>query len=202
MYLFIKKSWNNEWRILMDYWYAACTHENSNHIKLSLMKIKLNNFWQIKEISRTFTCQASITFNETVPQLASILKSFVFFPGTESTKTNLPITLRANYHNILNNWLLWNRNSKTYESCSSVSNWSEYKKANTLKYLISVSPDRLINFISMSTEEEQATSWLPKNLNFWMFYQKDVLWLIEDLSRSKSLLNIKKCTLIWPSSVL
>ncbi|XP_011870694.1 PREDICTED: uncharacterized protein LOC105563593, partial [Vollenhovia emeryi] len=90
----------NEW-----YWIVDLLHSQTkilpDHIKLTLMKIKINDtFHRLGEQFGISHAQASNIFNSTVPRLTHMLKTLIYFPDPMSIRKALPIPFRANYANV------------------------------------------------------------------------------------------------------
>ena len=139
----------NEWNWIIDLLHAQ-TKIKADHIKLTLMKIKVNDtFNRLGEQFGISYVQASNIFNFTVPRLANMLKTLIYFPDSISVRKNLPIPFRANYSNVQSIIDCFEiQIQKPTNSVHQALTWSEYKKCNTLKYLISSTPDGFINFVS------------------------------------------------------
>lgn len=85
----------------------------------------------------------------TVPAIASVLKSLVYFPPSSDVQMNQPIPFRKNYsqvQSIIDCFEI--QIEKPVDAVKQALTWSDYKGCNTIKYLISITPDGLINFIS------------------------------------------------------
>lgn len=121
-----------------------------DNIKLTLTKIKLNDtFVRLGDQFGISSTQASKIFNKCVIKLANVLKTLIYFCDKESVKRNLPIPFRANYSDvvaIIDEFEI--QIEKPSNPIHQALMWSEYKKCNTIKYLISSSPDGKINYIS------------------------------------------------------
>ena len=102
-----------------------------------------------------------------------MLQTLIYFPDPLSVREVLPIPFRANYSHVQSIIDCFEiKVQKPTNSVHQALTWSEYKKCNTLKYLISSSPDGLINFISngyggrindtLITEELGLLSVLPE----------------------------------------
>lgn len=77
------------------------TKIRADHINLSLIKIKINDLFQkLGEQFGMSHAQASQVFNYTIPRLANMLKTLIYFPDADLIKLNLPIPFRANYSNV------------------------------------------------------------------------------------------------------
>lgn len=120
------------------------------HILLCLKKIRLNN--PFKEIADDFSISpsnASKIFSKNVPILASAMRHFIVKLNKDRVKTCLPMAFRHKYHHvscIID--CLEIEIQKPTKALNQSLTWSEYKKANTIKYLVSCTPNGLVNYVS------------------------------------------------------
>lgn len=140
---------SNEWLWLI-YVLHISTKCNTDDIKLTLMKIRTNDtFSRLGHQFSLSTSQASRIFKKTVKPLAHYLQSLIYCPDTNSILKNLPIPFRAYYSNICSIIDAFEIEiEKPSDPVKQALTWSEYKKCNTLKYLIVCTPDGFISFVS------------------------------------------------------
>lgn len=123
---------------------------SEKHILLCLMKIRLNRtFSQLADDFDISLSQASKIFYNKMPSIVSVLMPFVKTFTKSTIKKNLPIAFRYKYNKI--NCIidcLEIEIQKPKKAIHQALTWSEYKKANTYKYLISCTPDGLVSFVS------------------------------------------------------
>ncbi|KAB0800806.1 hypothetical protein PPYR_06545, partial [Photinus pyralis] len=126
------------------------TKISKDNLMLTLMKIKLNDpFARLGDMFGMSLCNASKIFKKTLVQIEPHLKSLIFWPSSDKIKYYLPIPFRAHYSNVQSIIdCLEIQIQKPTEPVKQALTWSDYKKCNTLKYLISCTPDGFINFIS------------------------------------------------------
>ncbi|KAH9635598.1 hypothetical protein HF086_012267 [Spodoptera exigua] len=176
----------------------------SKHILITLKKIKLNESFSI--LALQFGCSQSTIcriFSRSISLIAAKLKDLIVWPASSDIYNNLPISFRRRYGNVVSIIdCLEIQIEKPSNAVHQSLTWSQYKKCNTLKYLISCTPDGLINFISdgyggratdvMIVQDSSYLQALPPN--------KAVMADrgFKDLS---CLLEAKRCTLIRPPSV-
>ncbi|KAL4709401.1 hypothetical protein ACJJTC_001197 [Scirpophaga incertulas] len=118
------------------------------NILITLKKIKLNDSYQRLEIDFN-TKNVSRIFRKTVVLLAKCFKQLIYFPTKEAVKEKLPIPFRRRYNNtvcIIDCFEI--RIEKPSNALHQALSWSQYKGCNTIKYLISITPDGTINFVS------------------------------------------------------
>ncbi|KAL5235981.1 hypothetical protein ACI65C_003400 [Semiaphis heraclei] len=130
----------------------------SSHIELeernifiTLMKIKLNDSFRrlgdMFGISESLVCRL---FHNTLPKLSAYFKQFIYWPKEKLIEELLPISFRYRYSSVQSIIdCLEIEIPKPSDPIKQALTWSDYKKCNTLKYLISSTPDGFINFISV-----------------------------------------------------
>lgn len=77
------------------------------------------------------------------------MKELIYWPSEISIKKNLPIPFRTTFskvQSIIDCLEIEIRKPSSAKQQALI--WSDYKKCNTVKYLISSTPDGLINFVS------------------------------------------------------
>lgn len=120
------------------------------HILITLKRIRLNDVYsRLADDFGMSTSNVSKVFLQTVPKLANVLQNFIFWPDAKTIKRLLPIPFRyrcAKVQSIID--CLEIEIEKPSNPLKQSLTWSEYKKCNTLKYLISCTPNGFINFIS------------------------------------------------------
>lgn len=143
----------------------------SEHILLTLMKIKLNDSFSRLgdqfDLSEGHACKI---FNKSILVIAHLLTKLIYWPDKARIIELLPIPFRARYHNVQSIIdCLEIQIEKPIDPFKQSLTWSEYKKCNTLKYMISSTPDGFINFISCGyggrtsdTELFQQSGYLQK----------------------------------------
>lgn len=120
-----------------------------------------------------------------------------------SVKKLLPIPFRANYSHVQSIIDCFEiQIQKPTNSVNQALTWSEYKKCNTLKYLISSTPDGFINFVSngyggrisdtLITEKSELLNVLPDGCG---------VMADRGFKQIQTILNQKKCILIRPPTV-
>lgn len=138
------------------------------HILLCLKKIRLNTpFSELGDQFSMSLSYASKIFMKSVVLIASVLHSFIIKPNKRSVKRNLPMAFRHKYHNvycIIDCFEI--EIQKPSKSVEQALTWSEYKKANTAKYLISSTPDGIINYISPGYSGRITDVLLVQNCSF------------------------------------
>ncbi|KAL4706943.1 hypothetical protein ACJJTC_005212 [Scirpophaga incertulas] len=136
------------------YYLIDLIEKNTNippiHILMCLKKIRLNN--SFKELADDFSITpsyASKIFLKNIPLLASVMRPFLVKLDKCNIKKNLPMAFRHKYNQvscIID--CLEIEIQKPSKALNQSLSWSEYEKANTIKYLVSCSPNGLVNYIS------------------------------------------------------
>ncbi|XP_047021860.1 uncharacterized protein LOC124631486 [Helicoverpa zea] len=121
-----------------------------NHILMCLKKIRLNNTF--RELADDFSMDpthSSKIFLRSIPLIASIMRPFLVKLDKHLTKINLPKALRHKYHSL--NCIIGCLEIEVLMPSRALSQslpWSEHKKSKTIKYLVSCTPNGLVNYIS------------------------------------------------------
>jgi len=97
-------------------------------------------------VSESYSCRI---FSKNINLIVGYFKEFIYWPNRDTIIKLLPIPFRYRYSNtqaIIG--CLEIEIPKPSDPVQQSLTWSDYKKCNSLKYLISCTPDGLINFIS------------------------------------------------------
>ncbi|KYN10865.1 hypothetical protein ALC57_16992, partial [Trachymyrmex cornetzi] len=173
-------------------------------VQLCLMKIRRQDtFERLAEQFCTSPSNASIVSRKTVPILSHLLKTLIFFPNPNLVKRTLPIAFRNSYSHVQSIVdAVEIQIEKPSNPVNQTLTWSEYKKCNTIKYLISCGLDGFINFIS--------TGYGGRISDVLLFEKCDILDKLPEkcgvmadrgFKNIKPLLVEKHCELIKPPSV-
>lgn len=174
------------------------------HIKLILMKLKLNDtFERLGDNFGMSSSNASRIFKKHVPILSHFLKTLICWPEKRSIKRSLPIPFRARYSNVVSIIDCFEiQIEKPSDPIMQALTWSEYKKCNTLKYLVSSTPDGLVNFISSGFGGRTTDVVLFEKCGFLNMLPKNCDVMADrGFKHIAKLINDKECTLIRPPSV-
>lgn len=147
-------------------------HNHTNikieHILLCLKKIRLNStFSELEDNFGISLSYASKLFLANIPIISSFLRSFIVNLDKKLIKKNLPIAFRHNYHNVscIIDCLEIDI-QKPSKALHQALTWSEYKKGNTVKYLISCTPNGLVNYVSQGFGGRASDITIVENCNF------------------------------------
>lgn len=88
-------------------------------------------------------------FTSTVPKLADVAQELIFWPDHYSMRKTLPIPFRYRYRQVESIIDCFEIEiEKSSDVLVQALTWSEYKKCNTLKYMVSATPRGMVNFVS------------------------------------------------------
>ncbi|XP_049704422.2 uncharacterized protein LOC110381940 [Helicoverpa armigera] len=121
-----------------------------NHILLCLKKIRLNNsFHELADYFGIDRTDASKIFLKNVPIIATVMRPFIATLSKEIIENQLPIAFRHRFNKVT---CIIDCLEIEVEIPSKTLNkafcWCENKKAHTIKYLISYTPNGLIHYVS------------------------------------------------------
>lgn len=177
---------------------------NSMYIFLTLKKIRTgDSFLSLADDFGTSEGNACKIFSKSVLVLSKFLRKCLITPDTFMVKLNLPLAFRARYSNVFCIIdCLEIEIEKPSDALKQSLTWSDYKKCNTLKYLISCTPDGIINFISCAFGGRTSDSVILENSGFLDILPPNVAVMADrGFKHVEHLLVIKGCTLVRPPSV-
>ncbi|CAH2103401.1 unnamed protein product [Euphydryas editha] len=129
------------------YFFFNLIENNTNisivNILLCLKKIRLKTTFS--ELSDQFGISASYAgkiFRKCIPMISDVLETLIVKPDKIKIKRSLPIAFRHHYNKV--NCIIDRFEieiEKPSKSVNQALTWSEYKKGNTIKYLISSTPN-------------------------------------------------------------
>lgn len=115
-----------------------------------IRKIKLNESFEILgHVFDVSKARISQIIWETVPVMAAFLNSLIRWPSPSIIKSKVPTAFRINFSDVQSIIDCFEVQIKRPgDAVAQARFWSEYKKGHTVKFLISCTPDGLINFVS------------------------------------------------------
>ncbi|KAI5636787.1 DDE superfamily endonuclease domain-containing protein [Phthorimaea operculella] len=129
---------------------SETTKSTPRDVMISLKKIRLHQSNAILALDFGLSeSSVSTVIRRTIPNVAYSMKSLIYFPPSTDVLQNLPIPFRRRYsqvQSIIDCFEI--QIEKPTNAVKQALTWSDYKSCNTLKYLISITPDGFINFIS------------------------------------------------------
>lgn len=176
----------------------------TEHILLCLKKIRLNTTFE--ELADQFGISPSYAgkiFLKNIPIISNILKPFIVELTKSNVKRTLPIAFRHRYNKV--NCIIdcfEIEIEKPSKSVHQALTWSDYKKGNTIKYLISSTPNGLVNFISPGYGGRISDTLLIEECDFMQTLQPGS-WVLADrgFRHIEQILIQKDCHLLRPPSV-
>ncbi|XP_031334451.1 uncharacterized protein LOC116164410, partial [Photinus pyralis] len=174
----------------------------TDNILLTLMKIKLND--SFLRLGHMFGMSASRIFTKCLFPMENYLRTLIFWPSAEKIKYFLPIAFRAHYSSVQSIIDCFEIEiEKPKDSVKQALTWSEYKKCNSLKYLISSTPDGFINFVSDGYGGRISDSLLVKTCGYLSLVPSGCSVMADrgfkDIGKD---LHEQNCCLVRPPSVL
>ncbi|XP_050510330.1 uncharacterized protein LOC126892532 [Diabrotica virgifera virgifera] len=177
---------------------------NSMYIFLTLKKIRTGlSFLALADDFGITESYASKIFSKSVPIISKYLRKCIIQPQVSFVKSNLPIAFRARYCNIYCIIdCLEIEIEKPTDAVKQSLTWSEYKKCNTLKYLICCTPDGIINYISTAFGGRTSDAIIAEHSGFLNILPSNVAVMADrGFKHIDHLLRSKGCVLIRPPSV-
>ncbi|XP_052079435.1 uncharacterized protein LOC127717711 [Mytilus californianus] len=152
------------------------TRSNSNRklslkfeFALTLMKLRLGLLFE--DLADRFgisTTHASNIFTTWIKVLSSTIGSLVFNPSKEAVKTNLPPSFKGTKYidvrHIIDCTEVFLERPNNLEVAAQT--WSDYKHHNTAKFLVSINPSGLINYVSEGFGGRCSDKYITNNSGF------------------------------------
>lgn len=183
---------------------AECLQTDSMNILICLKKIRLNASFQ--GLSYDFSVSKSYcskTFKNLLPDLAACFSSLIQWPVEKEIKRRLPIPFRARFSHVQSIIDCFEIEiEKPTDAIKQTLTWSNYKKCNTIKYLISCTPDGYINFVSQGFGGRTSDTKLTE-LSGYLYVLPDGASVMADRGFKGLAPSLEKkgCQLIRPPSV-
>lgn len=173
-------------------------------ILLTLRKIRTN--YPFSRIADDFDCSISYPpkiFGKTVPILATFLQELIVWPSAENIALKLPLQFWAycrDVQSIIDCFEI--EIQKPSNAINQALTWSQYKSCNTVKYLISATPNGLINFISRGFSGRTSDKEILSESGYLDVVPSGSKVLADrGFKQVAALLQQKNCTLVRPPSV-
>ncbi|KAH9642797.1 hypothetical protein HF086_012291 [Spodoptera exigua] len=190
------------------YFLIQLIHKHTNirieHILLCLKKIRLNStFSELEDNFGISLSYASKIFLSNISILSSVLNPFIVALDKKNIIKNLPIAFRHNHYNVscIIDCLeidIQKPSKALYQALT----WSDYKKGNTVKYLISCTPNGLVNYISQGFGGRTSDVTIVENCSFLNGLQPGTIILADrGFKHLEPLLQAKGMKLLRPPSV-
>lgn len=131
------------------------------------------------------------------------MQQLIYWPSECSIKRNRPIQFRmslSQVQSIIDCFEI--EIQKPTAALQQSLTWSEYKKCNTVKYLISCTPDGFINFVSSGYGGRVSDYALLEDCGYLnVVPENSVVMADRGFKQIETLLNKQRCTLVRPPSV-
>lgn len=180
----------------------ACLHKL--HILICLQKMKQNQPFSVLGFDYGIsTGYCARLFKRTISVIAKALAKFIVWSDPTVVWHRLPIAFRANYSEVVSIIDCFEIEiQKPTNPVHQSHTWSEYKKCNTVKYLVSATPDGIVNFISEGFGGRITDVQIIKSSGFLnVLPQNSVVMADRGFKNIESLLQQKSCRLVRPPSV-
>lgn len=177
---------------------------DSMYIFLTLKKIRTGStFVCLGDDFGTSEGNASKIFSKYLPIINKFLRKLIIKPEISFVKSNLPLAFRARYSNVYSIIdCLEIEIEKPSDAVKQSLTWSEYKKCNTLKYLISCTPDGIINFVSGGFGGRTSDAVIVEHSGFLETLPPNVSVMADrGFKHIENLLVAKGCVLVRPPTV-
>lgn len=173
-------------------------------VLITLKKIRLSDtFERLGDDFCTSTSNVQKIFASTVPKIANKMQQLVYWPQSSIIKRLLPIPFRKRYREVESIIDCFEIEiQKPSNPLMQALTWSAYKKANTVKYLISATPNGFINFVSTACGGRTTDNEIIKESGY-LEELPDGAAVMADrgFKHVAQVLAKKQCTLIRPPSV-
>lgn len=173
-------------------------------IYLVLKKIRMNlSFGALAYEFGVTDSQLSRIFSNSIHTIAQYLKQLITWPSKQQILLNLPMQFRYRYskvNHIIDCFEI--EIEKPSNALYQALTWSDYKKCNTAKYLVAVTPDGLATFISTGACGRSTDMAIVENSGYLDCIPSNVCILADrGFKQLDVLLKRKGCTLTRPPSV-
>lgn len=147
--------------------------------------------------------RVSRIFSAGIPKMAGELQDLIFWPKSSDILKLLPLPFRARYSGVQSIIdCLEIEIQKPTDALRQSMTWSQYKSCITLKYLISATPNGLINFISGGYGGRITDNEICKASGYFECLPKDALVMADcGFKHIDAALSLKGCKLVRPPSV-
>ena len=174
-------------------------------VLLVLMKVKQDR--QFEFLADDFGIDRSYAgrlFAKYVDPIAQALKDFIVWPADELIAQNVPLAFKARFSDvtcIIDCMEI--EIEKPSAPVKQAQTWSSYKSANTLKYLVSILPNGLVNFVSEGYGGRVTDMSLISRCGFLERLQPGMVVMADrGFKGIGSVLTEKGCRLVRPESVI
>lgn len=180
------------------------TSVNKANILMCLQKIKQNLSFAVLAFDYALSAShCGRIFNKTISVMAKALEKFVVWSDNDVIEHRLPIAFRANFKEVTSIIDCFEiQIQKPSNAVHQSHTWSQYKQCNTIKYLVSSTPDGIVNFISEGFGGRISDLEIIKCSGYLdVLPENSVVMADRGFKSIETLLSAKKCRLVRPPSV-
>lgn len=177
---------------------------SKTHLLMSLQKLKQNLSFAVLAFDYAMSpSNCGRIFSKTISVMAKALEKFVFWSDNSVVEHRLPLAFRANFKEVTSiidcfEIQIQKPSNAVYQSHT----WSQYKQCNTIKYLVSSTPDGLVNFISEGFGGRISDVEIVKHSGYLdVLPANSVIMADRGFKSIETILEAKNCRLIRPPSV-
>lgn len=174
------------------------------NILITLKKIRLDDPFTILGVHFGMSStSASRIFRRTVEIMVPFMQQLIVWPQKDRVQMHLPISFRSRYGKVMSIIdCLEIQIEKPTNPVHQALTWSQYKNANTVKYLISCTPDGLVNYISSGYGGRATDVTITEDCGYLDKLEPGTAVMADRGFKNLSeLLQKKNCHLIRPPSV-
>ncbi|KOB77472.1 Si:dkey-56d12.4 protein [Operophtera brumata] len=175
------------------------THISTTHILLCLKKVKLDtHFEELADQFGIMADEAQDIFIQNIPILAKSLESFIVnMESADNIQSNLPILFRAEHHNTTS--VIDSLELKVQPQTAKSKELTQTDRGNTVKYLISCSPNGLIKYVSPGYGGRHSDERLLKNTKYLERFQPGACIIVNNgFKNAEPMLKRKGLKLVRP----
>ena len=138
-----------------------------------------------------------------LPVVARCLRGCIRWPESSEIRRRLPLAFKARYPSVVSIIDCFEIEiEKPSAAVSQATSWSEYKKCNTIKFLVSCTPDGLCNFLSRGVSGRTSDIDLVTKTGFLELLPSGCTVLADrGFKGIEGALSSKNCCLVRPPSV-
>lgn len=173
-------------------------------ILVTLKKIRTNHVYTM--LGDDFELSPSAIqkiFVRSIPLIASCFQELIIWPESACIQKTSPLSFHARYKHVESIIDCFEIEiEKPSNPVNQALTWSEYKKCNTLKYLISITPNGVINFISGASGGRTSDKEMVEKSGFLSKLKPETSVMADrGFKHIAPLLIPKRCKLVRPPSV-
>lgn len=204
IYLGIDRDWLSVLSLLSTKFKVSGCLSSLDVIYLLLQKIRLNESFAV--IGNEFgisNSHAAKLFKRFLPFISDHLTDLIVWPNDESIHRAMPIGFRKSFKKMAGiGYCLEISIQKTTDAFEQDLTWSEYKKRNTIKYYVAISPNGLFMFCSGGYGGRATDELIFSHCGF-LDKLKEGMHIMVDrgLKKIESMVLQKGCVIVRPPSV-